>query len=599
MSRFILANSKNVYENYCNLMKDSIFEKYTEYISAEENMYIRVYKKMNVDNYNFLRKDNHFIACTGTLIYDNKIGESALQSIMDDYHGDIFEIREKCHGSFCLMIKYNNKMQICCDKSEIYNVYYYLDGQEVVISNYYYYMAKSIKDRIEVNEFALLEKVFQNCNIDNHTIFNNIYRLAGDESIKIKNSIEILTTCDFEQGIVFGKSEEEWLDIIVDKIKKAAERTKLFTDSISITMTGGLDSRLQLASLMSVGIKPTLITGCGYRSKNNDYIISQRIAQKYNLPLIEMNWNNSIKISGEWQTLLPRFGENYLVNSGTSEFFNGFRSKDYYMMLFGYYGEVLRNKDWLEDYEGEYFTIEEYLDEFYINPEIKKICLNYEKYHDILRGKFDEIVEEEGLNPCQINKTNFKRINIRYRKHADNVMNNLINDYCYSYAFLTDNDLLLTLINIPYEYKVNSRFMLRLIEKLYPDLLNFDFFTHLTKKKYDYKKSILKNDEEIARKIQKALLKKLSRETNIYRCLNLIYQYIFGKNKKAITQQKKFRKELMFEVLDKSMTDFKFVNKQEIKNISEQKLFVLSQYIYMIDNIFSSNEHDETTSEFC
>lgn len=69
-------------------------------------------------------------------------------------------------------------------------------------------------------------------------------------------------------------------DALFSIVKKNSER---YRDSeISLTLTGGMDSRLILAALLKAGIKPNCLT---YGNPNNvDVLYARNIAKKFNLP---------------------------------------------------------------------------------------------------------------------------------------------------------------------------------------------------------------------------------------------------------------------------------------------------------------------------
>jgi len=160
MSRFVFSNNKDIFDSCCSYINNNLFNKYSAFASDKEKIYLRIYKKLNVNNFNYYQEDSNFVASTGTLIYNNKVGMLSLKDILKDYEGDLIKIRDKCYGGFSLFIKKGNEIVICCDENEIYNIFYYYDHitKDFLISNYTYFMAKTLTDRITINEFALLEK---------------------------------------------------------------------------------------------------------------------------------------------------------------------------------------------------------------------------------------------------------------------------------------------------------------------------------------------------------------------------------------------------------------------------------------------------------
>ncbi|MGL5058021.1 MAG: hypothetical protein ACRC6A_11750 [Fusobacteriaceae bacterium] len=92
-------------------------------------------------------------------------------------------------------------------------------------------------------------------------------------------------------------------------MKKQSEMVVKNYKNVATNMTGGLDSRMVLASYLAIGAKPILLYGIGNSFSTNTYKEDLKI--KYNLELIIMNWKfvevyfYGIEISDK---ILTRFG---------------------------------------------------------------------------------------------------------------------------------------------------------------------------------------------------------------------------------------------------------------------------------------------------
>jgi len=386
----------------------------------------------------------------------------------------------------------------------------------------------------------------------------------------------------------YNDDKDEYLENIVNLIKEAAQRIKLFTDKVSVSMTGGLDTRLQLAALLSVGIKPILIHGQGFISTHNkDLEICKLIAERFRLPLKIRNWNFMGKINKDWETILRDYGEYYYINNGTSAFFKGFESeKEAEMILYGYYGEPFRNIEWLEELKNNTFTSEEYID-FYIGNKVENICSDYDQYHKYISNKINNIIIKEGYEFNNIDKSNYEKIAIWIRKHGSSALHNFTNDFCYCYTYLADSNLMSRILNIPYEYKYDDNFMLKVIQSLYPDMLNIPFFTHRVFKVFDYKKFRLENKMIGVRKLQNIILNKISRDSIFYRIANICYQLLIAGNANAINTEKAYNnKDLIYDILKNSPMKLDIIDASKIEKIEYERARLFALYIYMVNDVF-------------
>jgi len=139
-----------------------------------------------------------------------------------------------------------------------------------------------------------------------------------------------------------------------------------------------------------------------------------------------------------------------------------------------------RNVKILSEYSRDVFTIEQFVDEIYINKDIQKY-FSEEKYLDFRRylvDKSENICVRFGLNPSSLTKNDFCKIHNEYRKSAVTQMTNLMNYYGYSVNLLSIPSIESIVKNVPVEEKNNSKLLLKVVKKLSSDLLSVPIFSN-------------------------------------------------------------------------------------------------------------------------
>ena len=264
----------------------------------------------------------------------------------------------------------------------------------------------------------------------------------------------------------------------MSKINKVVKHFK----NISIFMTGGLDSRVILSAFIKSGVKPKLLYGVGNsaitNTNPNDFEIVKKIARKFNLDLVIMNWKSPYPIDKDWDKMLENYGFHSEIYSGTQNVFDAIEQlKDIDFIEFGYMGEVLRNSSWLDNYDYDFINSEQlsnlYLDKY--NTQIindnKKIKKNVIKY-------FNRISNRIGIDPKNIHKDQTQFFDNEYRKFSDTHLLNFVNLFTSSISIMGQDELLDFAAKVPYNQKINGKFQVEIIKRLEPSVLSIPILTH-------------------------------------------------------------------------------------------------------------------------
>lgn len=527
----ILITTKN--EDHINMVK--MFEEsgyQTSYNKVGSFGEITAYRKLNIETINYYEDNNDFAVGVGTFIYNGKNDKEALKDILHFFSGDVGMMQRKIIGSYCICIFKEGKMYLFVDSNHVYNMYYFIDKERTIITNTYYHIAKQI-DFINLSQINILEHIFQYSNLDNNTLFDGIYKLMGNQYLQLDifNNIWIVKEIRLNDRDDLEESSIKILSKDYEIFSKLFKNTGIF-------MTGGQDSRLVLSFMLSIGLKPTLLYGEGdsinTNTKLEDKKIVKLIAEKFNLRFKTMNWKDSV-CNDNKEYNLKKYGELFSIYNHNENIIQEFENNLKMSFLeFGYFGEIFRNIEWLEEYSKIEFTLEELIDDFYINSKLKYALKNYEAYREHIFRKIYKICINKKLNPYCLKKDDFQKIHLEYRKSADTVMCNFSNLFFYSTPILSHKKITEYVENINFEEKRYSKFQLDTIKLFNNELLFIPFFSHIKSKAYDPEKGILKDELSKVMKYKELVRKKIKSEKLLY-ILRILY-YKIKRDKKGLQE---------------------------------------------------------------
>jgi len=553
MSKLIISNNKKIVQRVKEHSIENGFEKYTAL--SYSNCNIVSFKKLNIDNENFVKfENNDFVATAGTLIYKKKIGQNSLIQIYNDFNGNIQKIRKNIIGNYLLCIKKSNKIYIFCEENNLFNVFYTQNDDNWAVSNSLYDLSKNYFGKLSINEFNLIEYIFQSAIIGNGTIFNEVKKLQGDESLCINLETDKLQVFDEElpKTDLKNKDEEFLVTHFVDKLNDITNTIATVFNSHTISMTGGLDARMIFSSMLANNVKPNLVYGVGNtpltNTKDRDLEINKLYTEKFGLNLHIMNWDTPEKFDKYWETYMNKYGFLSLIYNASNNVFNEFENIKTEFIDFGYFGETLRNRPWLENYNKDTFTTIQYIDDFYIYSPLS-LMLKKEKYllfKEHLISKFNKIAEKNSINKYEISKDEFGILYNDWFKSAHNKICNMNNMHMYATSILSNYELNKMAISIPYYMKKDARFMLKTLHKVYPEVLEVPFFSHTENWIFDEEnfKLIKDNRNKYATNRMIQFVKKLISNDKIFQAIKTILLPIYNKGyskKDIIERQIRFK----------------------------------------------------------
>lgn len=488
MSKLLLSNDKDKYLSMHNDFVNAGFSKFKTH-DVNQEIFLSAYKKLRVDSENLYCDDDDFVAVSGTYIYKENIGKGALVQTLHDFDGNnMMTLRCDIIGSYALIIKKGNYIYIFVDENHTYQFYYYHNMDQYIVTNTYYHIEKQVKELFNMD--IMFDKLCGYFFIDNMTPFDNIFQLLGYQYIEIDliNHLFNVKTIDLNRYPLKVKSFEESITEVQSRLQRVVKIIAKTCPRITVFSTGGLDSRLILSSFLNSDVKPKITYWYGSDTATNtkvqDHIISKMIAEGNHLSYddydIQIDLYNDM--DDYHKKTIQKYGEDVLIYGCNPKQHAIFESKlDTDFIEYGYYGEPCRSLKSLDEFPNENITVEQFAGVEYI-PRYQKIDEYANQRQRLLRW-FSDYAEKNLFDKHKLTKNECMYLNYIYRLKADNQMCNLSNLYYYSTPILSQKDVSDGILDVPYEFKLNAKWMLHLINVMYKPLLNYPLFTHTTRKK--------------------------------------------------------------------------------------------------------------------
>jgi hypothetical protein len=223
--------------------------------TSEYVIYVFRKYRSNRDN-TMLFANGDFIVATGTMFYNGKMGDAALKEIFQDFSIENQEFFSRILGNYCLIISKGNRLFLCNSPSGIYRIY--CDQSKKVISTSFLAVYTSLKERnIGIQEFY--EYMFDGALYDDKTLIREI------ELVNAKSILQLSPTLTATPKSMNFKSpdpDSSFDDLVKECAGQLIEYYSYikanYGDSVCSGLTSGMDTRLMLACMRNVGIKPYL-----------------------------------------------------------------------------------------------------------------------------------------------------------------------------------------------------------------------------------------------------------------------------------------------------------------------------------------------------
>lgn len=574
MGKFLLCSSASDFEKISNEISGFTQNSHLQGIYGQ----IATYQKLRIPTQNISRCGENFATGVGTFIYKGTRDDVALQMILQDWSGNL-SIRDSILGSYCICIYKDGVMTVFVDDNATYRLYYYIDklSGRLAVTTTSYHLAKGLG--FPASELGFLENFFMR-SVGSASMYPNIHQLMGNEIIQYSDACWSVERIATTEPVV----SQDMISYIKEKYR---ELPRVFPTS-GIWMTGGQDSRISLALMLAVGMKPTCYYGRGNSSttctKEADFQAVKLLSEQQHLPMSIMNWADSDKDNKN--CYLQKYGELFLLYGMNKNIFQEFEhTMTSELLIFGYLGECFRTVETIMYYDKSDFSLAEYIDDMYLKRE--KSLMKPEVFSrfrmDIYR-QYEDLCLQHGIDINHLTKDDFQKLNSFYRLRWDMFMNNFANQFMYSFPLFGEKNILSYAENASYDEKYLSKFQMRCIEQLSPDLLKIPFFSHIKPKVYHADTHEL-TEEDTSVRIKEVLQQHLTNPT-MYRFCRYIY-YVLRRDKKGlleVQQEYRGREARLQQVTQKKWSAA--LDIQALKTVNNTELFEnFSLMAYLADSI--------------
>ncbi len=494
MARIVLSNNKQIVDSFVNHCESVGFKKYTRMApeSPESHIHGAVFKKLCIDNENIIELEGgDFVSAVGTFFYKGIMGEKALKQIHSDFktHKDICKIRQEMNGQFIMAVCYDGTLYVISDAIGFLYCYYHYDETNGtwVIGSSLYEMVKSSPFKCEVNEITLVQRVYSKCILGGDSLINEYKRLAGENYLKVDLKNNQFQVCDAND--VTLKTDERPLDEIVKE--SSAEYRRLGSiiknnfkeGDVAICMTGGVDSRTAMASLLANDIKPEMYYGIGNSLLTNttlgDLEVNKVYAEKFGLNLNLMDWNTPKQIDEAWNESVDKWGELATMYSASPAVYKSFESIKESIVFIGCLGELYRtdtDESILEQRQEEYFTIDQVLRSIYQGKDLHSLLgSDYSTYMEVLSDRIKKVLGSY-IENGKVRKTNYIFLRYYIERYSDSIVVNFMNQMRYCMSMFADAKIVKYAFISP-EYRDDAKFVIQNLNALYPPILDIPVYS--------------------------------------------------------------------------------------------------------------------------
>ena len=463
---------------------------------SDDFSFLRTYRKRSINNQNFFRfDDGDWVAITGTLFFDNTFGTDALEPFYYSFkRNGLFATRKNSSGHFAAIVSLSDQVYFFTDDQGSYSLYYFFSKEKFFVSNSLHVVAE-ILEKTSKSFVDLLLYCFQIDHQGNDTHLEGVKRLFGTEHIEFSgNEINVIfedrpwTTISEQSDFSFDQTLKSFISLIDDTYSCFSSTT-----DIGLHLTGGMDSRTVLGSLLRQGIRPKAMCGYGNNSIiaaiKKDLSISKELSSRFGLDFLPMDWSGHHPHDETyWKEVFVKYGFLFTTYGSADRFIEGLETKSKNfpkLQITGYGAATTNSKPWNLEQRTYFFDelIDSYIakDSLFLKPHLRK------SYRALLTNKVKEALEKA---PGRLLKEEFdfkEFIKARTFLHirADSKAINFFNEFGFYASPFVWRKQYEPLVSINPEYRKNDYFQLKLNQELYSGLNDVVFMTAAKNVKVD------------------------------------------------------------------------------------------------------------------
>lgn len=437
----------------------------------EPSMSLATFSKINhCDTVFHEESADNFIGYVGTLVPKHGNTRHVLANILADFT-DRFDPAAHFYGHYVIVTRSNGKMFLFTDPLGAMKIYY-SKSKDTISSSFIATLAAT--NSLQFDDLGVFQYIWNGCTFGERTIATEIVTVPSGKIGAITGAqfaVEAGAAVTFHTRDTPYTNFAQTVDCYADRLVRLFEAYKAaFGDRVVAALSGGLDSRLNVAALRRVGIEPNLFVYGDAR--DDDVRIASMLATGEKLHLSHVD-KRKIAIEGKdlarSVVAFDGYDPDAIVARDVDLVTRTSRVAAGRVLLSGSAGEVFRNFFYLRDRE---FSARDMIDVFFARY---TRCfrgsaerLDYER--EITRTMLAAIgADSELLQRWQVELV-YPLFRGRYWTARDLEINQRFGEALYPYL---EADIIRDACWIPWEWKWNFRFELALISRLDDRLLDY------------------------------------------------------------------------------------------------------------------------------
>lgn len=217
-----------------------------------------VYRKLDGAGGLFIETGPDGFAClVGQLLYQGVGGEEALRRYCADLGGGRLD-RDRIIGHFALLVKDDRGLQLLTDPAGFFHVYVNTAAQIAASS---FWSLLELLPRVTVDAAGVYEYAWNGATFGGKTFVQEIRRLPAHARILFDREMTLAGAAAPQplRSVSPARSMESHVDEHAERLRRVfGDLAAAFGDRLRVSFSSGYDSRLILAGLKAVGLRPGL-----------------------------------------------------------------------------------------------------------------------------------------------------------------------------------------------------------------------------------------------------------------------------------------------------------------------------------------------------
>ena len=479
---FLLINKKDrahnsLIEEYSSSF--DVFSKREQFKIAEfdkDDFYLSLYNSKNSKCSFKEYKNGDFIIVLGTLFYKSEFREDCLDNLFRDFAEKDKYISNNLIGNYCVIVYLNGELSIFNDYLGLLRVY--SNEDQSIFSTSFLAIARATKNRT-LSHQEIFEYIIRGGMYGDKTIFNEINLIPSSTIISIFGERKNEELKYIYERPTFYKDLDKMVDYMTDQLLAIFKViVQEFDKNITLALTGGYDSRLNLVTLKRINNLPYDLYVYG-QDKDGDVLVAKSIADKEHLLLEHINRAHYPNVElNDFPQLVEKnlyyfdgLGNTGIFDNGSDLDTRKNRTKDGKLQLNGGGGEIFRN----------YWNLNSFGKKALDFSRHKYDIFNYEAFTNLFNKKIyfkqfsEKMVKSVSANSGRLTRKEMEMCYPLFRIKYWQAINNSNNlRFSNTLTPLIDPRLLLPSYDLPMKYKFNGVFEAAMIKKINAKMAKYD-----------------------------------------------------------------------------------------------------------------------------